>query len=115
VHDSDVQRSGYFFRSRYEYTVERASQGNSLGVDETGTTHRYENRAFKIFARRFDYNNLDCIDGHNDWANIIRGYYSNKIHGRHFSKEQSLVGHVDIGKLRKGHVGGTFWSAYVDW
>lgn len=57
---------------------------------------------------------VPLIDGHNDWANIIRGYYSNKIHVRNFSREESLVGHVDIKKLRKGLVGGTFWSAYVD-
>ena len=31
-----------------------------------------------------------------------------------FDLRKSVYGHVDIPRLRKGRVGGFFWSAYVD-
>ncbi|KAF3388876.1 putative dipeptidase [Penicillium rolfsii] len=53
------------------------------------------------------------IDGHNDWPHLIRGFYDNQLDGR-FDDEKSLVGHVDLKRLKAGRSGGAFWSVYVD-
>ena len=55
------------------------------------------------------------IDGHNDWPYLIRAYYGGKIEDGICDESKSLVGHVDIRRLREGLVGGIFFSAYVDW
>ncbi|KAF4636600.1 hypothetical protein G7Y89_g1494 [Cudoniella acicularis] len=54
------------------------------------------------------------IDGHNDFPHLIRGFYDNKIQNSRFDEESSLVGHVDLKRLREGRSGGVFLSAYVD-
>ncbi|KAL9079002.1 MAG: hypothetical protein Q9157_002101 [Trypethelium eluteriae] len=41
------------------------------------------------------------IDGHNDWPHLIRGFYDNSIAHRRFSADSSLVGHVDLARLRE--------------
>ncbi|KAL6862020.1 membrane dipeptidase domain-containing protein [Trichoderma novae-zelandiae] len=51
------------------------------------------------------------IDGHNDFPYMIRGWHSGKVgdvDARHMA-----VAHTDLDRLRMGHVGGVFWSAYV--
>ncbi|KAF2656938.1 hypothetical protein K491DRAFT_703789 [Lophiostoma macrostomum CBS 122681] len=63
--------------------------------------------AYNILCR------VPLIDGHNDWANTIRGFYYNKIDAR-FDKDNNLVGHVDMKRFIEGHSGGVFLSAYVD-
>lgn len=52
------------------------------------------------------------IDGHNDLPYLIRVELKNRIYsGFDFSKK--LLGHTDLQRMRKGQVGGQFWSAYV--
>ncbi|KKP00670.1 membrane dipeptidase [Trichoderma harzianum] len=51
------------------------------------------------------------IDGHNDFPFMIRGWHSGKIGD--INARQMAVAHTDIERLRKGCVGGVFWSAYV--
>ncbi|KAF5276451.1 hypothetical protein FQA39_LY06520 [Lamprigera yunnana] len=60
------------------------------------------------------------IDGHNDLAWNIRKYVHNKLIGFNFSdisnKEpwvRSRWSHTDIPRMREGHLGAQFWSAYV--
>lgn len=56
------------------------------------------------------------LDGHNDLAIFIRAAYKNKIHTKSFRKkfeEGGLELNVDLPRLRKGMVGGGFWSAFV--
>lgn len=56
------------------------------------------------------------LDGHNDLAIFIRGLYKNKIHTAEFKKkfeEGGMEMNVDLPRLRKGMVGGGFWSAFV--
>ncbi|KAJ5128110.1 Peptidase M19 renal dipeptidase [Penicillium atrosanguineum] len=62
------------------------------------------------------------IDGHDDFPIFIRMAYHNHIHESNFTKsfvEGTLGGHVDLPRLKKGQVGGTFWSVFVpcpaDW
>ena len=56
------------------------------------------------------------IDGHNDLAIVIRGAYRNKIYGKNFAsafESGGMVSQVDLPRLKAGHVGGSFWSAYT--
>ncbi|CAF0723783.1 unnamed protein product [Adineta ricciae] len=57
------------------------------------------------------------IDGHNDWAWVIRKYFRNNITGldlNEMTKYRNITTiHTDITRLRKGQVGGQFWSIYT--
>ncbi|KAM6483889.1 membrane dipeptidase-domain-containing protein [Trichoderma sp. SZMC 28011] len=50
-------------------------------------------------------------DGHNDFPFMIRGWHSGRLGD--IDARQMVVAHTDIERLRKGCVGGVFWSAYV--
>ncbi|KAF9564773.1 hypothetical protein CPC08DRAFT_630667 [Agrocybe pediades] len=52
------------------------------------------------------------IDGHIDLPIFVRGHYANNVSAIDLMSE--MPGHVDIPRLRKGKVGGFFWSAYAD-
>jgi len=51
------------------------------------------------------------IDGHIDLPILVRWALANN--GSAVDLEEPFEGHVDIPRLRKGQVGGFFWSAYV--
>ncbi|MCJ1245113.1 hypothetical protein MMC30_002314 [Trapelia coarctata] len=56
------------------------------------------------------------IDGHNDFAIVVRYFYGNKIYSKDFTEpfeKGGLKGHVDLPRLKQGKAGGAFWSAYV--
>ncbi|KAH9946097.1 membrane dipeptidase-domain-containing protein [Epithele typhae] len=52
------------------------------------------------------------IDGHIDLPGMARWIEANNVSAIDLSKP--WIGHVDIPRLREGHVGGFFWSTYVD-
>ncbi|KAL3459737.1 renal dipeptidase family [Aspergillus heterothallicus] len=54
---------------------------------------------------------VPLIDGHNDFPFMIRGLYSNTL--EEGSLEQFPIGQTDIARMRRGMLGGQFWSAYV--
>ncbi|KAK2877844.1 hypothetical protein FQN49_001137 [Arthroderma sp. PD_2] len=54
------------------------------------------------------------IDTHDDFPSLIRMMYNNDIYQKNFTVNEGLPFHVDFPRLRKGHVGGQFWSVYVD-
>ncbi|KAI9831285.1 MAG: hypothetical protein M1826_003724 [Phylliscum demangeonii] len=59
---------------------------------------------------------LRPADGHDDLAFVIRAVYGDHIYTANFTDpftNGSLLGQVDLARLRKGKDGGTFWSAYV--
>ncbi len=60
---------------------------------------------------------LTCTpDGHNDLAILVRFIYNNHIYNDNFTKpwtEGGMYGHVDLPRLKKGKVGGAFWSAFA--
>ncbi|KAF3479632.1 membrane dipeptidase GliJ [Arthroderma uncinatum] len=45
---------------------------------------------------------------------LIRTLYHNDIYQKNFTVNEGLPLHVDFPRLRKGRVGGQFWSVYVD-
>ncbi|KAJ5894543.1 hypothetical protein N7495_006234 [Penicillium taxi] len=56
---------------------------------------------------------VPLIDGHNDWPHLIRGFYDNRLNDR-FEPNKSLVGHVDLKRLRNGKSGGAFWKYFTE-
>ncbi|WBW73269.1 dipeptidyl peptidase [Schizosaccharomyces osmophilus] len=59
----------------------------------------------------FVLNHFPLIDGHNDFPTFIRENYDNKLADRDL---HHATGHTDIQRLRSGHVGGQFWSGFVE-
>lgn len=55
------------------------------------------------------------LDGHNDFPMWIRAFYHNNIYQDNFTDTGELFGQVDFPRMRKGHLGGAFWSVYVQW
>ncbi|KAJ1311020.1 hypothetical protein OPQ81_009526 [Rhizoctonia solani] len=51
------------------------------------------------------------IDGHIDLPELVRVVYKNNISA--FDLHERMPAHVDIPRIRKGRVGGFFWSVYV--
>jgi membrane dipeptidase len=69
------------------------------------TDHLY--RAKEILAR------VPLIDGHNDFPYMIRGWHLGRINSPEVDINDMPIAHTDITRLKKGLVGGVFWSAYV--
>ncbi|KAI5866823.1 membrane dipeptidase-domain-containing protein [Durotheca rogersii] len=53
------------------------------------------------------------IDGHNDFPWLLRVELHNRIYDGRYDPGQRLLGHTDIGRMRKGMMGGQFWSVHV--
>ncbi|KAL7797444.1 membrane dipeptidase domain-containing protein [Trichoderma ceciliae] len=69
-----------------------------------------EERAQKILSA------TPLIDGHVDFAIILRMSYGNHLDSDEFSRpfeNGTLQGHVDLARLRAGRAGGAFWSVYA--
>lgn len=59
---------------------------------------------------------ITLIDGHVDFPGLVRMAYQNKIETPEFKEafeNGTLLGHVDLRRLRDGQAGGTFWSVYA--
>lgn len=54
------------------------------------------------------------IDGHNDLPYLIRIELHDKLYDGSLNLNDKLLGHTDIQRMRKGQMGGQFWSVYVD-
>merc|ERR1719369_132035 len=65
---------------------------------------------------------VPLIDGHNDFPLTIREHARNDVSQSHFGCDlkklepwaSDPMSHTDLRRLRKGMVGGQFWSAYMD-
>ncbi|KAG8747926.1 hypothetical protein FRC10_010545 [Ceratobasidium sp. 414] len=55
--------------------------------------------------------NSPIIDGHIDLPELVRVVYKNNISS--FDLRERMPAHVDIPRMRRGRVGGFFWSVYV--
>jgi membrane dipeptidase len=56
---------------------------------------------------------VPLIDGHNDFPYILRGWCASNASTGLLDAREMPIGQTDILRLRKGHVGGQFWSAFV--
>ncbi|GAA5857118.1 hypothetical protein JCM8547_007970 [Rhodosporidiobolus lusitaniae] len=64
-------------------------------------------RALRLMER------APVIDGHIDLPILARWYYANQVNDPSFDLTKRSKGQVDIPRLRKGKVGGFFWSVFV--
>src|SRR3954467_8657715 len=64
-------------------------------------------RARKILA------STPLIDGHNDLAWAIREDSTAPMDVVHYDLRKRAHGHTDLERLKKGMIGGQFWSIYV--
>jgi len=54
------------------------------------------------------------IDGHNDLPHLIRIELYGKMYDGTFNFNDKLLGHTDVQRMRKGQMGGQFWSVFVE-
>jgi len=80
--------------------LEWFSSRQPLQVDD------YSGRAMRILRE------TPLIDGHNDFPFVIRQQLRNQIYGHDFQTE-SLRSHSDFQKMKKGMMGGQFWSVFI--
>ncbi|SCV68311.1 BQ2448_432 [Microbotryum intermedium] len=66
-----------------------------------------QTRALKLLSQS------PIIDGHIDLPILTREYYRNQVQDVDMTREGGIRGHVDLLRLRRGKVGGFFWSTYV--
>lgn len=64
--------------------------------------------------------NNPLVDTHIDLPELARWRYKNKISGDDFDfDKEGFFGHLDIPRIRQGHMGGAFWSVFTscpsDW
>ena len=61
------------------------------------------------------------IDGHNDFPMGVRDLLKNDVEHLHFDQDLTQeepwasywANHIDLPRMRTGHMGGQFWSAYI--
>ncbi|KAI0456056.1 membrane dipeptidase-domain-containing protein [Xylaria acuta] len=68
---------------------------------------------FHIMWWYHDFIHSWIFDGHNDFAYMIRGWFRNRTDQADFQIDDMPIGQTDIWRLRKGRLGGQFWSAFV--
>ena len=54
------------------------------------------------------------IDGQNDLPHIIQIELYGKMTDGKFNFNDKLLGHTDVQRMRKGQMGGQFWSVFVE-
>ena len=82
----------------------------AAGQQAGGQEQALEARAIKILAE------VPLIDGHNDVPEQLRDRVKDRLDRLDLASDTSQLEepmHTDIPRLRKGHVGGQFWSVYV--
>ncbi|KAM3418421.1 Dipeptidase [Cercospora zeina] len=67
---------------------------------------------YRIDAARL-LETVPLIDGHNDFAYILRGWFRNDLNRSDFDINSMPIGQTDLRRLWKGKLGGQFWSAFV--
>ncbi|CVK98974.1 related to microsomal dipeptidase precursor [Fusarium mangiferae] len=56
---------------------------------------------------------VPLVDGHNDFPYMIRGWFGNNFELFHPGIHNMPIGQTDLTRLRKGLIGGQFWSAFI--
>jgi membrane dipeptidase len=82
----------------------------AAGQEQTSDEQALETRAMRILAQ------VPLIDGHNDVPEQLRDRVKDRLGRLDLASDTSTLDppmHTDIPRLRKGHVGGQFWSVYV--
>ncbi|GIJ86445.1 hypothetical protein Asppvi_005334 [Aspergillus pseudoviridinutans] len=77
------------------------------GPDDSNERHTYRLKAQRLLQQ------VPLIDGHNDFPWMLRGHFLNDLSKGDLN--HLTIGQTDIARLRRGMVGGQFWSAFVPW
>ena len=100
----------------FAFAISVLIRGRSVGPDQAPEVGQPKvptaiaNRVDRILSEN------PLLDGHNDFAMMIRHLYNNNIYDTKFTQAFTKGGmeyHVDLPRLKAGKVGGAFWSAYV--
>jgi membrane dipeptidase len=70
--------------------------------------HDYAARARDVLSKS------PLIDGHNDLPHLIRIELYGKMYDGSLNFNDKLLGHTDVQRMRKGQMGGQFWSVFVE-
>ena len=46
---------------------------------------------------------------------MLRGWFQNDLLSKRAELDTMPIGQTDLVRLKRGHLGGQFWSAYVPW
>jgi len=82
----------------------------AAGQEQARDEQALEARAIRILAQ------VPLIDGHNDLPEQLRDRVRDRLDRLDLASDTRTLDppmHTDIPRLRKGHVGGQFWSVYV--
>ncbi|KAG4257713.1 membrane dipeptidase [Fusarium proliferatum] len=71
------------------------------------TPDEYLSQAHALLKR------VPLVDGHNDFPYMIRGWFGNNFELFHPGIHNMPIGQTDLTRLRKGLIGGQFWSAFI--
>ncbi|KAI1105354.1 membrane dipeptidase-domain-containing protein [Jackrogersella minutella] len=89
-------------------------------ADESGQVHEFFGHAVWMSNMSSVHHRAQAlltevplIDGHNDFAYMIRGWFMNQTSGADFDIDSMPIGQTDITQLKRGKLGGQFWSAFV--
>lgn len=79
------------------------------GISAPGAAGNYAVRVARVLKA------TPLIDGHNDWAEVLREREGNKRWTMELTNldHRSVAYNTDITRLRAGMIGGQFWSVYV--
>ncbi|KAK0652040.1 membrane dipeptidase-domain-containing protein [Cercophora newfieldiana] len=84
------------------------------GVSRSGR-NRWQNHKSIEDRVKHILEHTPLIDGHNDLAIFLRAAFNNHIYSDNFTGpflDGTLPYHTDLARLRKGQVGGAFWSVF---
>lgn len=88
----------------------KAAAAEGVNVMSTAPEKRYSARVARLLAAH------PLIDGHNDWAYVLRAREGDACESLDLNQlREGPEGYdTDIRRLRRGMIGGQFWSVYVD-
>ncbi|KAK8003898.1 hypothetical protein PG989_003617 [Apiospora arundinis] len=92
-----------FIPPRKHFVIRIVPQHRRIMTDEESI----KVRADRLLA------DVPLIDGHNDFPYMIRGWFQNQVGGADFNIDTMPIGQTDLQRLRRGKLGGQFWSAFV--
>ncbi|ODN84290.1 hypothetical protein L202_00271 [Cryptococcus amylolentus CBS 6039] len=117
-HDNDDAALGTRWNAHGRITPKRVAVAFVsllvLGAAVAGAVFMVKNQEPKdpLKKAKFYLKKSPVIDGHIDLPEVARLVYGNDLNK--FDLNKPTAGHVDIPRLRSGHLGGFFWSIAVE-
>lgn len=90
-----------------------ASAQQASGAKQTGQPLKDATLAVRVAHVLTLLNTTPLVDGHNDLPWAMREYANAPLDVVAYDLTKPTKGMTDLARLRKGHIGGQFWSVYV--